>query len=75
MQRARIACQQIALVIWKGEPDLTIAAMVQRKEIQKLGDAARYVPEVVQRWLSEVDPREPGKKRGRRKGINSTKGS
>ncbi len=68
VQRTRIACQQIALVLWKADPTLTITAMVERDEIQRLGGAARWVPEVVQRWLSEVDPRDPSKKRGRRKG-------
>ena len=68
VQRARIACQEIARALWKADPALTIAAMVDRDEIQRLGGAARWVPEVVQRWLSEVDPRDPSKKRGRRKG-------
>ena len=68
VQRARIACQQIARALWKAEPTLTIAAMIERDEIQRLGGAARWVPEVVQRWLSEVDERDPSKKRGRRKG-------
>jgi hypothetical protein len=68
VQRARIACQQIARALWKTDPTLTIAAMVERDEIQRLGGAASWVPEVVRRWLSEVDERDPNKKRGRRKG-------
>lgn len=68
VQRARIACQQIASVLWKAEPTLTIKAMSEREEIQRLGGGAYWEPEVVQRWLSEADPRDQTKKRGRRKG-------
>ncbi len=70
VQRAKIASQQIALALWKVEENkgLTIKAMAERDEIQRLGGAAYWELEVVQRWLSEVDPRDPSKKRGRRKG-------
>jgi hypothetical protein len=68
VQRARIACQQVALAIWKAEPNLTIKDMAERYEVQRLGGGAHYELEVVRRWLSQVDPRHPAKKRGRRKG-------
>ena len=72
VQRARIACQQIASAVWKVEPDLTIKQMAERDDIQRLGGAVHWEPAVVQRWLSEADPRDPSKKRGRRKRRNST---
>jgi hypothetical protein len=68
VQRARIACQQVALAIWKAEPNLTIKDLAERDEVQRLGGGAHYELEVVRRWLSQVDPRDPAKKRGRRKG-------
>lgn len=63
--RFRMACQVIAESIWKDEPEKTIADMVKDTRVQKLGQAARYVPEVVRRWLSDVAPAKVKAKRGR----------
>ena len=70
VQRAKIASQQVALTLWNEDKtkNLTIKDMANRDEIQRLCGAAHWELEVVQRWLSEVDPRDPNKKRGRRKG-------
>ena len=64
-QRARIACQEIAKSIWKSEPDMTIAKMVEDEAIQRLGGGQYYVSEVVRRWLAEVAPAKVKARRGR----------
>lgn len=72
-QKARIACQTIAVNIWKKDPTMTIADMIKRPEIQDLGGAKFYVPDVVRRWLSEIAPPEVKAKRGRPSNKNTTK--
>ena len=71
-QIARIASQQVARVIWKEEPDKTIAAMCKDERVLKYGGAQYYVEEVVRRWLKEVAPAEVSAKRGRPKKPNPT---
>jgi len=71
-QRARIACQQIATFIWRKNPDMTIAAMVEHESVQTLGTGDHYSPEVVRRWLSEVAPVHVKEKRGRPRKNNPT---
>lgn len=73
-QIARIASQQIARVIWKEEPDKTIAAMCKDERILKYGGAQYFVEEVVRRWLKEVAPSPVRAKRGRPKKTNPTEG-
>lgn len=65
-QKARIACQTIASNIWKKDPTMTIADMIKRPEIQDLGGARSYVPDVVRRWLAKVAPPEVSARVGRR---------
>lgn len=72
-QRARIACQTIAINLWKTNPTMTIADMVKRPEIQDLGGAKSYSPDVVRRWLSEVASAEVKAKKGRPSNKNTTK--
>lgn len=69
--RAKLACQQVASVIWAKEPDLTNKQLACRKEIQELAGGADYELETIQEWISEVDPRSPAKKRGRKRKNNS----
>jgi len=64
-QRARVACQVIAGNLWKGKPDMTIAAMVKHEAIQQLGGGAHYAEQVVRRWVKEAAPTEVREKRGR----------
>lgn len=71
-QIARIASQHIARVIWKEEPERTIAAMVKDDRVQKYGGAQYYADEVVRRWVKEVAPAEVSAKRGRPKKTNPT---
>lgn len=72
-QKARIACQVIAISLWKTNSTMTIADMIKRPEIQDLGGAKSYVPDVVRRWLSEVAPSEIKANRGRPSNKNTTK--
>lgn len=71
-QIARVASQQIARVIWKEEPDKTIAAMCKDERILKYGGAQYYVEEVIRRWLRQVAPAAISAKRGRPKKQNPT---
>jgi len=73
-QATKIACQTIAQNIWKTEPEVSIATMVRRHEIQILGGAKPYVHEVIRRWLSEVAPPEVSARVGRRSSKNTTEG-
>lgn len=64
-QRIRIACEQIAMEIWRKEPDRTIASMVMDERVQDLGGGRHYVPETVREWISKVAPAHVRQKRGR----------
>ena len=63
--RARIACQQIALELWRESPETTIADMVKHPAVQRLGGAAPYAAATVREWLSAIAPSEVKEKRGR----------
>lgn len=63
-QEARIACQQIAKVIWKNEPNRTIASVVKDDLIQKYGGGGFYVGETVREWVKAVAPPHVSKHRG-----------
>lgn len=69
--RAKMACQQIASALWAKEPTLTIKEVANRREVQELGGGAGYEIETVQEWISPLDPRDPTKKRGRKRKNNS----
>lgn len=68
--RAKLACQQVAASIWLKEPDLTNKELACKKEIQELAGGSEYEFETIQEWISEVDPRNPAKKRGRKRKNN-----
>ena len=72
-QKARVACQVIALNLWKTDINISIADMVKRPEIRNLGGAASYANDVVRRWLSEVAPAVVSARIGRPKKKNITK--
>jgi hypothetical protein len=63
-QEARIACQQIAKVIWQNEPDRTIASVVKDEIIQKYGGGGFYVDETVREWVKVVAPPHVRNRRG-----------
>jgi hypothetical protein len=65
--RAKMACQQVAMVIWRKEPTLEIKQLANRKEIQHYAGGDQYQIETIQDWIAEFDPRDPSKKRGRKK--------
>lgn len=70
--RAKMACQQIALYLWSKESTpSSIKAMAQRPEVLELGGGTGYEFETVADWLGQVDPRDPSKKRGRKRKNNS----
>jgi len=73
--RSKMTCQQIALSIWAKELNLTIKEIANRKEIRDLGGGSNYEPETVEAWLGEVDPRNPSKKRGRKRKNNPDQGN
>ena len=66
-QEARVACQQIAKVIWQNEPDRTIASVVRDELIQKFGGGSFYVDETVREWVKVVAPPDVKDRRGRPK--------
>jgi len=66
-QIAKKVCQGIAQTLWKADPDMTIAAMLDREEIREYGGAKFYEDKTIRSWLSAVDPRPPEKKSGRPK--------
>lgn len=73
-QMAKIVCKQIATVIWKKSPDMTITDMSRDQRIQELGGGQYYSEEVVRRWVKEVAPPEVSAKVGRPKAKNPTEG-
>jgi hypothetical protein len=73
--RTQMACQQIGLKLWAKNPQLTNKEISLSDEVQQLGGGSEYEPETVHGWLSEVDPRSPSKKRGRKRKNNSGSGN
>jgi hypothetical protein len=68
-QRGRIACQEVARRYWIKQPTALIKTVASTHEVQEIAPGCEFELEVVERWLSEVDPRDPSKKRGRKKII------
>lgn len=64
-QRAKIACQQIAIEIWKDDIDRTITSIVEDELIQKYGGAGPYDDGSVRDWIKVVAPTEVKIRRGR----------
>lgn len=63
-QRACIACQQIAVVIWQEEPERTIASVVRDERIRKYRGGAHYADATVRKWIKSVAPSHVREKRG-----------
>ena len=66
-QLDKIAVQVAANILWAKFPDMTIAALVERKEILKDANGGQYSRKTVRLWVSEVDPRPLSQKTGRPK--------
>jgi hypothetical protein len=66
-QRAKIACQEVARRLWAKQPTATKKSIAASAEVQEIAPGSDFEFEVVERWLSEVDPRNPDHKRGPKK--------
>lgn len=64
-QKACIASQQIASVLWKDEPTRTIASVCKDELILKFGGGRHYEEETVRSWVKAAAPPEVSQKRGR----------
>lgn len=73
-QKARIASQQIASVIWKDEPTRTIASVCKDELILKYGGGAHFVEDTVRSWVKSEAPPEVSQKRGRPSTKNPPEG-
>ena len=71
-QRIRIACEQIAIAIWREQPDRTIASVVKDELIQKYGGAASYNEATVREWVKVKAPPHVRQKRGRPRKENGS---
>ncbi len=65
VQRTKVTCQNIAAYLWKESPDMTIADMVKRDEVQRLGGGGHYSEKTLRKWLSQVAPPSVKGRRGR----------
>jgi hypothetical protein len=64
-QKHRLACRDVAKVLWDKEPTLTIVAMSKRPEIIKACNGKRYVEKTIRRWIKEENPNsKPGRRKG-----------
>lgn len=70
--RCEMACQQIAIHFWSANIQLTNKEISLSREVQELAGGNQYELETVIEWISKVDPREPSKKRGRKRKNNSS---
>ena len=66
-QEVKIACRQIAKIIWKNEPDRTIASVVKDELLQKYGGASHFVDDTVRDWIKDIAPLHVRERRGRPK--------
>lgn len=64
-QKARIASQQIASVIWRDEPTRTIASVCKDELLLKYGGGDHYEEDTVRNWVKAAAPPEVSQKRGR----------
>ncbi|WP_286219727.1 hypothetical protein [Marinobacter apostichopi] len=65
-QKHRILAKEVAGKIWKENPCLTQAQIIEHEAMQKYCGAAYYSdPNTVRNWIRELDPRPPENRRGR----------
>jgi hypothetical protein len=69
-QRTRVACQEIAKVLWRDVPETTITDMIDHEAIIRFGGGGYYEEKTRRKWLSQVAPPEVREKRGRPKEID-----
>jgi len=70
-QLDKIICQRIGIKLWGNNLNLTKKEVAVSPEIQDIGNGSEYQLETIEEWLAEVDPRDPSKKRGRKRKNNS----
>jgi hypothetical protein len=63
-QRGKVACQEVARRLWAKQPTALKKTIAASHEVQEIAPGSEFELEVVERWLSEVDPRNLGSKRG-----------
>lgn len=63
-QRRRIACQEVGKHVWHKNPDWDVKQVANSPEVQEFAGGKVPAFEVLLRWLGEVDPRNPDKRRG-----------
>lgn len=73
-QAAKIACQQIATVIWQKEPSRRIADVVRDEMIQEYAGAKYFNDDTVREWIKVVAPAEVRARRGRPRKEKGDKG-
>ncbi len=73
--RIKMACQQIALSMWVKNSALSIKEIAMGNEVQELACGSEYEIETIQEWIGAVDPRDPSKKRGKKRKNNSGSGN
>jgi len=63
-QRRKIACQEVGIRVWIKNPEADVKVIANSTEVQDLAGGSESDFDVLLRWLGEVDPRDPGKRRG-----------
>jgi hypothetical protein len=63
-QRRKISCQEVALRVWKKTPGADVKVIANSPEVQDFAGGSESDFDVLVRWLGEVDPRDPSKRRG-----------
>ena len=67
-QHDKALVQVAAKTLWSTNPNLTIKDIIHHEGVQRHANGRLYSPDkTLRRWISEVDPRPPEKKRGRPK--------
>lgn len=63
-QRHRLACRKVAAGIWEIHPEITIAGMIQRDEINVLFEGRVYAERTIRNWIKDLCPnRAPGRRK------------
>jgi hypothetical protein len=64
----KLLVQAVARTLWDIDPDFTIAQLIKHNAIQVYANGGLYKGKhTLRNWISEVDPRADGEKRGRPK--------
>jgi hypothetical protein len=64
----KLLVQAVAKTLWDIDPDMNISQLARHKAIQVYANGGLYTGKhTLRNWISEVDPRADGEKRGRPK--------